>query len=136
MSWNVALFVEGVTSLKALAGEVSTLSGLELKCVHEDESDTYQCSVSDFTLIVREDHELENDRDMNFEDYPYQVCLWRHNPADRVQAQANTLEFAKILFEKFKDTGRYRLMLVEDTQKKLASFGLTTSCRRLTPSGR
>jgi len=127
MSWNVGLFIAGAPSLKALAAEVSTLSGLKLECIHQDDSDTYQCSVHDFTLIVGEDHELENDRDMNFEDYPYDVRLWRHNPADRVQAQANTLEFAKTLFTKLRNMGRYRLMLVEDTQKKLASSGENSS---------
>ena len=43
--------------------------------------------------------------------------------ADTEQAQANTLKFAKSLFASFEETGRYRLMLVEDTQKKLDSFG-------------
>lgn len=122
MSWNVAVFIEGAPSLKALAAEVSTL-GLTLERVNEDDSETYQYSESDFTLILGMDHGLENDRDLNFEDYAYQMILWRHNTADREQSQANTLKFAKVLFAKLKETGRYRLMLVEDTQKKLASFG-------------
>src|SRR5579859_3023737 len=111
MSWNVALFVAGAPSLRALAEEASSLSRITFVYVNEENTERYEYSGPDFTLIVGEDHDLENDRDMNFQDYPYQVTLWRNNPPDRVQAQAKTLEFAKSLFEKFKDTGRYRIML-------------------------
>lgn len=124
MSWNVALYIEGAPSLMALAVEVSTLSGLTLERVNEDGGETYlQHSERDFTLILGDDHGNENDRDLNFQDYTYQMILWRHNIADREEAQANTLKFATILFAKLKESGRYRLMLVEDTQKKLDSFG-------------
>jgi hypothetical protein len=124
MSWNVALFIEGASSLEALAVEVSALSGLALERVNEYDGETYhQYSERDFTLTLGDDHDLVNDRDLNFEDYTYQICVWRNNTADTEQAEANTLKFAKSLFASFKETGRYRLMLVEDTQKKLDSFG-------------
>jgi hypothetical protein len=123
VSWSVALYIEGAPSLNALAAEVSALSGLTLECVNEDDGEAYQYSERDFTLILGEEHGMENDGDLNFEDYTYQVSLRRHNIADREQAQRNTLKFAKILFAKFKDTKRYRLILVEDCQKKLDSFG-------------
>ena len=118
MSWNVALFIEGASSLEALAAEVSALSRITLERVNEYDGETYyQYSEHDFTLTLGDDHDLVNDRDLNFEDYTYQICLWRNNTADTEQAEANTLTFAKSLFARFKETGRYRLMLVEDTKR-------------------
>jgi hypothetical protein len=123
VSWNVALYIEGAPSLNALAAEVSILSGLSFERTIEENCATYRYSERDFTLILGEDHGMENDRDLNFEDYTYDINLRRHNVGDREQAQANTLKFAKNLFAKLKDAGRYRLMLVENCQKKLDSFG-------------
>ena len=69
MSWNVALLIEGAPSLKALAAEVSALSGLTLERENKDDGETYyQYSERDFSLTLRDDHDLVNDRDLNFED--------------------------------------------------------------------
>ena len=123
MSWSVSLFVDGASSLQALAAEDSTFSGIPLEYVNDDDGTRFRYYGRDFRLILLEDHGMENDRDMNFQDYRYDVSLWRNNTPKVTQAQANTLEFATTLFQKFKETGRYRLMLVENVQKKLAFFG-------------
>ncbi len=122
MSWNIAIFVAGASSQDALAREVSHLLDINLECAADGANVLYKCLGSDFELLLYEDHDMENDRDMNFEDYMYEVSFWRLNLPDREKAQANTLRFAWFAFNKLKEAGQYSLMLVENTQRKLAEF--------------
>jgi hypothetical protein len=123
MSWNVSLFISGPRSIKELASEVSSLLGIKLQEVENDSITKYAYSTPDFTLDLYADHGMENDRDLKFQDYSYELSLWRSDTASREEAQERTLTFAKFAFEKLKATRRYSLMLVENSQTKLDSFG-------------
>ncbi|HLJ86507.1 MAG TPA: hypothetical protein VKZ53_06770 [Candidatus Angelobacter sp.] len=122
MSWNIGIFIEGAASLDVLARDVSSLLDLKLKQTKFEGEPRYECSAEDFDLLLYANHGLDNDRDMNFEDFTYDLIFWRRNSSDRNKSQANTLEFAWLTYAKLKETRRYLLMLVEDTQKKLASY--------------
>jgi hypothetical protein len=127
MSWAVEIFVDCGCSLDAFASECSCMLGIELHRASDDKGVAYEYFGHDFCLQLYGDHAMENDRDMNFEDYPYVISLSRLNISDRNQAQINTLEFAWLAFEKLKRRGHCSLMLVEDLQKKLASFNPDTT---------
>jgi hypothetical protein len=122
MSWHIEIFVDCPCSLDAFAKEVSSTLGIKLEPLFEDTGVAYDYSGTDFYLKLYGDHGMVNDRDMNFEDYPYVISLSRLNIFDRENAQTNTLDFAWLAFEKLKRTGRCSLMLVENVQKILALF--------------
>lgn len=122
MSWSVEIFVRGAESLEALAADIGKLLNMDLKRFADLMETKYEHFHADFKLLVYADHGVVNDRDMNFEDYPYEVIFWRLNTPDRERSQANTLKFATLAFDKLKETGKYSLMSVENAQKKLDSF--------------
>jgi hypothetical protein len=55
-------------------------------------------------------HSLENDRDLNFEDYPFQI-----------EVEGSEAE-ARRIFELLRSTLKYSLLLVRDVQEKLDEF--------------
>jgi hypothetical protein len=122
MSWSAEIFLNAAPSLEALSGDIGRLLSIYLRRIADGTETKYEYRGADFELSIYGDHGMENDRDMNFEDYAYQISFRRLNPPNREQAQANTLKFAWSAFAKLKETGRYALMLVENGQRKLASF--------------
>jgi hypothetical protein len=126
MSWNVSIYLDPAPSLEVLAKEVGDLLGVHMQEIDED-GRKYQYDTQDFILYLDADHGMENDRDMNFEDYQYQISLWRHNSPNTPDTRTNTLKFARLAFDQLRKTGRYRLMLVENGQRKLEAFAPTGS---------
>ena len=122
MSYSAAIFIDSANSLEALANDVSRLLELDLQATNDHGCKVYEHYYPDFLLRVYADHGFVNDRDLNFEDYPYALSLWRLSSSDHVRSDKNTLEFAWLAFSKLKGTACYRLMFVEDVQRKLASF--------------
>ncbi|MGE5322687.1 MAG: hypothetical protein ACM3SW_07490 [Actinomycetota bacterium] len=123
MSWNVGLFISGDSPLEKLAHEISNILGIHLKRdVGTDGGIRFNNCTPNGEIIPYADHGLINDRDMHFEKYKYQLIFWRLNPQDREQAQRNTLDLGWKVFDALKQSGMYQLMLVENAQKKLASF--------------
>lgn len=124
MSWNVSIYLDPAHSIEVLAEEIGNLLGVTLQEIDED-GKKYQYSTNDFVLYLDADHGLENDRDMNFSDYRYQISLWSLNTLDPQKSRANALKFAHFVFDQLRKTGRYRLMLVENDQRKLDAFAPT-----------
>lgn len=123
MSWNVSVFIEADCSIETLAEEIGALLGAKMnRYADPDEGTRFKCITPDSEITLYADHGLENDRDMDFEAYKYQLILWRLNTDDREQAQTNTLDLAQRIFADLRRSGKYRLMLVENAQRRLATF--------------
>jgi hypothetical protein len=95
---------------------------VDLRPTNVDGDKVYEYYYPDFQLRVYADHGMVSDQDLNFEDYPYALSLWRLSGPDHVRSDKNTLEFAWLAFTKLKGTACYRLLFVENLEKKLASF--------------
>jgi len=121
MSWSVDVFVNSPAPLGAFVREIEPLLGIKLQRLSASGETWYEFRDPSIALTVG-DHELENDRDMNFEDYRYQISVRAINVWDWEKHQKRCRDFARAVFEKLKATGRYRLLLVEDIQKKLDEF--------------
>jgi hypothetical protein len=122
MSWSVQIFVDRASSLEAFAGHLTQLLRIQLEPTHDDRGLAYEYLTPDYLLRVYADHGILNDRDMNFEDYAYELSLFRLNTTDHERSQITTLDFAWFTFTQLRKTRRYPLMLVENLQTKLASF--------------
>jgi hypothetical protein len=59
-------------------------------------------------------HDYENDRDMPFEDYPYVITVRRIG-----QSRDSQEACARRVFDQLESTGRYRLMVVDDLQRRV-----------------
>jgi len=129
MSWSLNLLIDGPASLDALARELNLLLVIALGQEERHEGTKAAYSNNEFTdnreyffLSLVDEHGLENDRDMNFEDFAYELNITRKNSCDPNMAEQKCFEFARLAFDTLKKTGKYRLMLTENVQSKLDSF--------------
>ena len=87
-----------------------------------DAAERYEYRDALGVVCLWDDHELENDHGINFEDYRYELNVRPYRTTDWERDQRAGYELAARLFEQLKATGRYRLMLVEELQKRLQVF--------------
>ncbi len=129
MSWSLNLLIDGPTSLDALARELNSLLAISLIQAEPSEETKAAYSNNEFTanqeyffLSLVDEHGLENDWDMNFEDFAYELNITRKNSCDLGIAEQKCFDFARLAFGTLKKTGKYRLMLTENVQSKLDYF--------------
>lgn len=74
-------------------------------------------SVGDGIALDLGGHEFENDRDMTFEEFPYVITVRSIGSNGE-----RRLRCARDVFQKLRQTGRYRLLLTADLQQRLDAF--------------
>lgn len=95
--------------------------GLKFELVSDGTDNWYEFRNSTITLTVGK-HDFENDRDINFEEYHYNLSIRALNISNELERQKWRNDFASYVFQNLKATERYRLMLVDDRQVKLEDF--------------
>lgn len=129
MSWSLNLLIDGPASLDVLAGELNSLLAISLRQEETREGTEVACYNNEFIdyheyffLSLVDEHGLENDRDMNFEDFAYELNISRKNSNAPRIAEQKCFEFAMLAFDALKRTGKYRLMLTENVQSRIDYF--------------
>jgi hypothetical protein len=121
MSKSLDIFIESEVPIEVFVKEMETLLGVKLQPISDDEEIFYEFRDPQIVLSVGT-HDFVNDRDMNFEDYHYDLSVRALN----ISAEANRKKwrdtFARKVFQKLRASRKYPLMLVEDIQVKLEAF--------------
>ena len=118
-------------SLERFARRLSDLLGKSVNRAGEGDDLRYELPDDQVDILVY-GNELENDRDLNFEDYQHvvSVAAWTlrsATPAERVERQQG---FARRVFDLLRETGRYGLMLADDVDRRLDEHRLPASPQR------
>jgi len=122
MSWSVDLFVDAQEPLPQFVREVESACDIKFTRFPSDVGERYEYRDPLGVVCLWEDHELDNDQGINFEDYRYEINVRPYRTTRWEQDQRAGSALASRLFEQLKSTGHYRLMLVEELQKKLKVF--------------
>jgi hypothetical protein len=118
---SVDIFAESEVSLEDFVQDIEKLLGIKLQRISEGEEIFYEFRDPHVVFTVGT-HDLANDRDMNFEDYRYHLSARALNISTEEERKKWRDEFARVIFQKLKTTQNYHLILVEDTQVKVAEF--------------
>ncbi len=121
MSRTLDIFVEFPQDIEHLIKELEMILALKFELVYEGTDNWYEFRKSTITLTVGK-HDFENDRNIRFEEYPYNLSIRALNISNQLDKQKWRDDFASYVFQKLKGTERYRLMLVDDLQVKLEEF--------------
>ena len=121
MSENMGIFIRTEKPLHELSKEVGELLGLKFE-YQKDEYDEWYAVRTDDGLYDIGVHELDNDRDMNFEDYPYEVRFWINRDKEPEEREKLQREVGRRIYEALKSTKKYPLMYVFDAQRKLDEY--------------
>jgi hypothetical protein len=118
MPRSLDIFVKTDADIDELAAELEVLSPIKFDHRIEGDEVTYETLTDHLTVLLFE-HMLEDDRDMRFTDYRYQISIIPHNLGTEEQRQQWQTELAERLYEGLKAMKKYRLMMVDDVQTKL-----------------
>lgn len=121
MSWNIGLFIDCPSAPDALSREIGNLLGIRFKSIDAASEPFFEYRDTGLRAILKK-HHLSNDSDLDFENYHFELAVWAESNWDWEASRQKCCHFARCAFEKLKTTQKYRLILVEDVQKKLDSF--------------
>jgi hypothetical protein len=124
MARYLNIFVDSMSEPEAFAGELESILGLPLTKVTDNEFIFYEYK-DDLRWFDFGFHEQENDRDLRFEDYRYQIQVGSRRIGDWQVYEKVKEDFAREIYEKLKASHKYRLMLTDDVQIKLDEFAPT-----------
>ncbi len=126
MSRNIDVFVGTAENLEDFIRELESLLNIKLKIAFYGHNILYEYYNSRIVLSVG-DHDYDNDRDMNFEDYQYDIEIRAVNRDTEEERKKWREDFSYLVFNKLKEMGRYKLMMVDNLQIKLKEFHPQTS---------
>lgn len=121
MSHTLDIFLDFPQGLEHLIKELELILDLKFELVSDGTDNWHEFRNSTITLTVG-NHDFENDRDIKFEEYPYNLSIRALNISNELDRQKWRDDFASYVFQKLKATENYRLMLVDDLQVKLEEF--------------
>lgn len=121
MSRTLDIFVDFPHKIEHLIKELELILALKLELFSDGTDNWYEFRNSTITLTIGK-HDFENDRDIKFEEYPYNLSIRSRNISTEFDRQKWCDDFASYVFQKLKSTERYRLMLVDDLQVQLEEF--------------
>jgi hypothetical protein len=125
MAWRMHLCVATDEDLDAFAQRLGQLLGRPLKRVEEGGQVRWELAAPDphVDVLVYE-NDFVNDKDVNFEDYQIVISVraWRLPGSNEADWKAWREGFARTVYERLKETGRYGLMFVDGVQTKLDEY--------------
>ena len=127
MIYRLSILIRTEERLDQLAQELEQLLQISLERKADEYDAWYEHDNDDVYLVVAE-HELENDRELRFEDYRYDLTIWsKRRPGVEQYNKRWRDDLAPAIFNKLTATGRYELLLydlllMEGVQTKLNEF--------------
>jgi len=121
MSHTLDIFLDFPQGLEHLIKELELILALKFELVSDGTDNWYEFHNSTITLTLG-NHDFENDKDINFEEYPYNLSIRALKISNELERKKWRDDFASYVFQKLKATESYRLMLVDDLQVKLEEF--------------
>ena len=122
MSKSMDIFVDTEESLTVFIHELESLLKVSFELHMRGDEIWYEEVDNPKLVLTAGGHEFENDRDMNFEDYRYNISLRPINYKTKAEWEQIRNDAAQRIFQQLKATQKYSLMWVDDVQVKLAEF--------------
>jgi hypothetical protein len=121
MSQPLDIFVDTTMPLSDFVHELESLLGIEFEYVSADDEVWYVFDNPEIVLTVGT-HTFENDRDLRFEEYRYDIELRPLNYRTESEWRERREKYAQLVFRALQATQKYPLLLVDDLQVKLAEY--------------
>jgi hypothetical protein len=121
MSSTIGVFVSTNIKLEEFAEDLATILKLSFE-FQKDEYEEWFAFRDKRGLFTVGTHDYDNDRDMFFENYKYEIAFWENTDNSPEERERLQNEVGRMLFEKLKETKKYPIILVFDVQKKLDEF--------------
>ena len=129
MSRKFHIFVDTKLDQAEFTKEFTLISGLILNHKPDEYGGRYETQQPEFLLDLST-HDFDNDRNLNFEAYRYDVRLIPFGITSDQEWSNFLAKVVRPLYLKMKAAGDFSLMLVDDLQAKLEEFNPQLSTTR------
>jgi hypothetical protein len=113
MSSSIQVFIDTSISLNQLVEELSVILNLEFE-FQKDEFEEWFFFRDKRGLFTFGTHDYENDRNMFFENYKYEISFWENPDNSAVETELSQSEAGRMLFDKIKETQKYPIDLMRN----------------------
>jgi hypothetical protein len=121
MASSMSIFVASDMRLEDFVREVESLLKLQFQR-QQDQYETWYETVGPRGRTTVGTHDFEIDRNMNFEDFNYEIAFWVNRQLDEDSIEQVRQETGRQIFDAFRRTDKYQVMLVDDVQVKLDEY--------------
>jgi hypothetical protein len=118
MAKSIDIFVDSRAPLEDFVSELESLLGITFQRVSDNGEIWCEFKDKHIALTVGT-HQYENSRNMNFQDYHYDIEVRALNIQTEEERKKWRDDFARSVFKKLKETNNYRLMMIENLGVKL-----------------
>lgn len=118
MSEDLSIFIQASVPLEVLAQELAEVLSVTWQPVQDEYVAFRALRPDQHWSLDLGTHALEDDGNLDFTAYPYQVDIHTINIREADPLEQTREQAAYIVFERLKALGKYALMLVEDVQIK------------------
>jgi len=122
LSRIISIFIEHPQPVAKLAKLLEPILAVRFKHFTNDNPEFFEARTND-SIIVLSTHDYDNDRDLNFEDYPYELQFRPIRDESFKQRELAALSRAKNAFADIRQILNPNMILVDDLQRKLDSSG-------------
>ena len=122
MSRIISVFIDYPQPIAKLAALLEPILAVRFTHFTNDNPGFFEARTND-SIIVLSTHDYDNDRDLNFEDYSYELQFRPIRDKRFEQRELAALRQAKNAFEDIKKILSLKMILVDDLQRKLDSSG-------------
>jgi len=121
MSRTIDIFVSTPKALSNFVYEIEAHLNLKFKLM-SDQGEIWYEYQNDLLIVTIGEHTFENDRDMNFESYRFDISIYQKKINIQNQNELQILNFAYLIFNILKSTNIGQLMMVDDLQNKIEEY--------------
>src|SRR4051794_12580277 len=106
MTHSQQIFVAAPHGLREFAEEVETLLGVDLARISTSDDSWYEGKLPGVKIDILK-HSLENDRDMAFEKYQYQISIWPDRSGAQVDPEELVQIYAREVYNRLRNHNSY-----------------------------
>ena len=121
MSSVISIFAACAEPIEQFVSQVEAVLSIPFKRVTSSDPTVFEARTED-SVITASRHDFVDDRDLNFEDYTYELQFRPLRDQHYALHERETFSYVKTAFDKLKSTLRSNLMLVDDLQHKLDEY--------------
>jgi hypothetical protein len=121
LSRVISIFVDLPDSGESLVSRLEPVLSLKFRNSTQDDAEAWEGRTPDSIVTVMR-HDFENDRDLHFEDYPYEIQFRAIRDQKYDMHERKTWAHAKSVFDGLQSVLNCPMMLVDDLQHKLEEY--------------
>ena len=121
MSRVISIFVNCLDPIEKLESQIEPILSVHFNELTSNDAKGFEARTRDSVIAIRR-HDFENDRDLNFEDYSYEIQIRPIRDQLYDLHERRTLAYARTAFADLQPVLKCNMMLVDDLQHKLGEY--------------